>query len=364
MSTESKFKYFLCRHGHEHVEISLTDYVDPFVDVFLAYWVDVLRMLELILDAEGLVFYIVWGTETVRELPSYGRNVVVLLLMEEFCEIPPYFDKVLYVFKTHGFYPYVNAPQLAASLALTVKAVRDTGRWACRSGLLALRHGAALAREDGGMTVPLGYARQTELPGKPFAERRYTLSFLGSVKQRAYRPLSIRALLGTPKDIARSRMLDQLRQLAAGMPDEVFWADTGSYMNGILSDGVRYSELMANSKICLAPRGSSTETFRLFEGMRQGCVVICDRVPRHWFFADCPFIQLDDWAELAPCVNALLSDPERLSELHRRGLDWWQRRCSAQALAGVMANRLARVPQAGGRLKESAGDVVELEPQI
>lgn len=362
MTTKSKFDYFLCRHGHKPVKIDIVQYKDPFNDVFLTYWVRVLRKLERLLDIRNLVFYIVWGTEAVRELPSYGSNVVVLLLMEEFCEIPPYLDQVLYVFKTHGFFPYVNTSGLNASVALMAKSIRDAGRWACRSGLLAVRHRAALAREEGGMIVPLGYARQTDLPGKPFSERRYTISFIGSVKQRAYKPLSIRALLGTPKDIARSRMLDELRQLAVGMPDEVFWADTGSYMDGILSDGVRYSELMADSKICLAPRGSSTETFRMFEGMRQGCVVICDRVPRHWFFEDCPFIQLDDWAELGPCVKALLADPERLFELHRRTLEWWERRCSAHALADVMASRLSRVPQLGGQSKDVVGDAAPSEP--
>lgn len=364
MTAESKFSYFLCRHGHEPVKIDLFQYVDPFEDVFLLHWVRVLRELEPLIDANSLIFYIVWGTETLRELPSYGKNVVVLLLMEEFCEIPPYLNNVLYVFKTHGFYPYVNVAQLGASTSLMAKAIRDAGRWACRSGRAAVRHGSVIAREESGMVVPLGYARQTDLPGKRFTERRYTISFIGSVKQRAYRPLSIRALLGTPKDIARSRMLDELRQLAVGMPDEVFWADTGSYMDGILSDGVRYSELMADTKICLAPRGSSTETFRLFEGMRQGCVVICDRVPRHWFFEDCPFIQLDDWAELGPSVKALLSNPELLFELHKSALDWWERRCSAHALAGVMANRLAHALQAGGRSKQVRGGGAELELQI
>jgi hypothetical protein len=355
MAKDSKFDYFLCRHGHDPVKISISRYTDPFADVCLTHWVRVLRKLERLLPAKDLVFYIVWGTEMVAELPSYGMNVVVLLLMEEFCEIPPYFDKVLYVFKTHGFYPYVNPSQLGKSVALMVKAIRDAGRWVYRSGPLAVRYGPAIARGERGMIVPLGFARQTDLPGKLFAERCYAISFIGSVKQRAYHPLSIRALLGTPKDIARSRMLDELRQLAASMPNEVFWADTGSYMDGILSDGVRYSELMADSKICLAPRGSSTETFRLFEGMRQGCVVICDRVPRHWFFEDCPFIQLDDWAELGPCVNALLSDPERLFELHRRALDWWERRCSPNALAGVMANRLSHAPQAGVTIAGDGG---------
>jgi hypothetical protein len=38
--------------------------------------------------------------------------------------------------------------------------------------------------------------------------------------------------------------------------------------------GDRYTEIMADTKIALAPRRSSVETYRFFEAMRQGCVVI------------------------------------------------------------------------------------------
>ena len=345
---KSKYDYFLCRHGYDPIRIDIFDYHDPYDDVYLTHWIRVLRKIEAISSVPGLIFYIVWDTEAVRRLPSYGENVVVLLLMDEFCEIPPYFGRVRFVFKTHGFFPYVNRSLLGKSSAFLAKAVRDAGRWMYFSGRPAIRHGAAISREDGGMVVPLGYARQTDLPGRPFAERRYAVSFVGSVRQRPYHPLSIRALLGTPKDIARSRMLDGLRQLAATTPETVFFADTGSYLDGVRSDGIRYSELMADTQICLAPRGSSTETFRLFEGMRQGCVVICDRVPRHWFFDDCPFIQLDDWADLSARVTELLADPQHLFQLHEKALAWWDRRCSAQSLATVMARRLDGAPGGNG----------------
>jgi hypothetical protein len=36
------------------------------------------------------------------------------------------------------------------------------------------------------MVLPLGYARQTDLPGKPFDSRRYLVGFLGSIENRAY----------------------------------------------------------------------------------------------------------------------------------------------------------------------------------
>ena len=44
-----------------------------------------------------------------------------------------------------------------------------------------------------------------------------------------------------------------------------------------------YMKEMANSKICLAPRGTSFETFRHYEAASVGCVVVSYRLPPTWF---------------------------------------------------------------------------------
>src|SRR5262249_26690572 len=135
---------------------------------------------------------------------------------------------------------------------------------------------------EGRMVVPLGYARQIDLPVKPFHARRYLVSFLGSLEHYGdgyCHPLSPRTLFRGPKVLARNRMSDSLLRLASAMPDEVFFATTPSFFESIRTDGTRYSEIMADTKICLAPRGASVETYRFFEALRYGCVVICDRLP-------------------------------------------------------------------------------------
>lgn len=106
--------------------------------------------------------------------------------------------------------------------------------------------------------IPLGYARQIDVPEKPFAARRYLMSFLGSMEHDAIPKFSLRAFFGTPKSIARSRMADSLRRLASAIPADVFFAATGSYSDSISLDGASYSEIVADTKICLAPRGSSS----------------------------------------------------------------------------------------------------------
>jgi hypothetical protein len=185
---------------------------------------------------------------------------------------------------------------------------------------------------------PMGYARQTDVPVKPFETRRYLVGFLGSIENRAHPRFSLKRLVGTPKHIARSRMDESLRKLAAAAPDSVYYGTTASFRESTTAGaGDRYSEIMADTKICLAPRGSSVETYRFFEGMRQGCVVICDRLPPHWFYLGCPAIQIDDWRDLETEIKALSADPRRLLDLHRETMDWWRTKLSEPAVAGVIA---------------------------
>jgi hypothetical protein len=191
------------------------------------------------------------------------------------------------------------------------------------------------------MVLPLGYARQTDLPGKPFDSRRYLVGFLGSIENREYPKFSPKRLLTTPKYVARSRLAKSLQRLAAADPDSVFYGTTASFTQSTMTGaGHRYTEIMADTKIALAPRGSSVETYRFFEAMRQGCVVICDRLPPHWFYADSPAIQIDDWASLEAEVKALSADPERLAELHRKSLAWWDEKLSERAVARMIAKSL------------------------
>ena len=125
------------------------------------------------------------------------------------------------------------------------------------------------------------------------------------------------------------------------MPESVFYGTTSSFTESVTSDtGDRYTEIMADTKIALAPRGSSIQTSRYYEAMRQGCVVISDRLPPHWFYAGSPAIELDDWSNLEAVVRALAADPERLADLHRQSLAWWDEKLSERSVAQVIAKCL------------------------
>jgi hypothetical protein len=121
------------------------------------------------------------------------------------------------------------------------------------------------------MVVPVGYARQTDLLGKPFESRRHLVGFLGSIESREYSRFSPKRLTSSPKPVARSRMANSLQKMAATAPDAVFYGTTASFTESTMTGaGDRYTEIMADTKIALTPRGSSVETYRFFEAMRQG----------------------------------------------------------------------------------------------
>ncbi len=123
---------------------------------------------------------------------------------------------------------------------------------------------------------------------------------------------------------------------------------------GEVLDTEAYSLALMDSKICLAPRGTSADTFRLFEGLRYGCVVITERLPARWFYRNAPVVQIDDWQELHALVPALLGDPRRLQELSQAALRWWRTVASEEAIGHWMAERIrARLQKASKASSET-----------
>jgi hypothetical protein len=95
-----------------------------------------------------------------------------------------------------------------------------------------------------------------------------------------------------------------------------------------------------NARVCLAPRGTSVETFRLLEGLRAGCVVVAERLPRHPFYDGAPILTLDRWDHLERTLWPVLEDPAELRRRHQASRAWWHERCSEEAVGRLVAERL------------------------
>jgi hypothetical protein len=337
-------RYVLCAEGLDPVELSISNFDYSQKNVLLHYWVRVFMELERSSCVRDLTFYVVLGYPGVPNLPTCGNDVVAIVLLDEGCLIPPYLGQIKFVFKTYGFRPWLGGfGRGRMTVLLLMKYVKDYTKWLAHLGRFMYQNSKFCVPRQGRMVVPLGYAGQADLPLKPFPARRYLVSFLGSIEH--YGPdychrLSPRAWFGAPKILARSRMAGSVLKIASELPDEVFFESTSSFHDSVLTDGRRYSEIMANTKICLAPRGASVETYRFFEALRYGCIVICDRMPSHWFYTGCPAIQLEDWRDLPTLVKALTRDPRHMMKLHSKSVEWWKSVCSEKAVAAAITRSL------------------------
>jgi hypothetical protein len=213
------------------------------------------------------------------KLPSYGDTVVAVIGSDEECWIPPYLDKVRYIFKTYGFRPGAALRCPSSRQPQILKCVRDWGVWSWHHLSYLRQNGFSPERGGRKMVVPLGYARRTDLPGKPFETRRYPVRFFSTASKtgvipgfrpRGYSRAEMRRTLATGQVFAKA---------GRSVQNSVFYGTTASFTESTMTGaGARYTEIMADTKIVLAPRVSSVETDRFLEAMRQVCAVIRDRL--------------------------------------------------------------------------------------
>lgn len=295
--------------------------------------------MERTLLRSDLDVYLTWSCD---RLPASGDRVVAVVLGDEVGRIPRYIGRVRAVFKAYGTRPVLGAgllrdPSLTGLASAGQFAVR-AARWLPSAlsyvALRAARRGAAPAPIA---TIPIGTYNQIDLPLIPIAERETDLFFAGSVEHEH----SLHHRLLSPKTHARRDMLAAVERFAASRPGlRSELRVTPSFGASAAAAAGDYSHALMNARICLAPRGTSLETFRVFEGLRAGCLVVGDRLPRHAFYDGAPIVQLDRWADLADALPELLDDPQRLEHSHAAALAWWRDRCSEEALGRFLAEHL------------------------
>jgi hypothetical protein len=319
------------------------------------------RALSIAADALGadssLTFVLTWDIHT---LPAIGPDVVAIVQGDEDARVPAWSNDVLITFKCYGTRPHWM-PVLPRPGLLEALEVAHFARRAVRSVPGIVRRGWASGRpwrnRSPIVTIPLGYYAQLDHAPVAFAQRRWSVAFAGSgvpVTQTARG--SLRSRPGTPKGLARAQMCNALEDLAGRLPGEptamVRLPDFPAMLPG-RDEHARglartYSELMAQTRVCLVPRGNASETFRFFEALRAGCVVVCESLPDHWFYRGAPVVRIRHWDELSSVLPPLLADGTRLAEMHRASLRWWESRCSEDAVGRLMAAWISATRPASG----------------
>jgi len=357
METSAKNQYLVCLPDvSEPLPLAEAAVSRPYaLDYNLPYFQRIFERMEAELGAAGLTCYL---TRNVSELPSYGPDVVAVLLGDEWCRAPLYADRIRAVFKCYG-----NSPAFGVYLSdgvswLDCMTVIQHFRILLKRtpGLLRLWRARlkGMDLEKRMFEIPLGYYRQAELPVKPMKERACDVFFAGSIvdNRTTYPVWSIRHWLETPKNISRRLMVEELTGIRQRNQCSIVLKLTGGFPheNKDTAEAAAdsYSHQMMDMRVCVAPRGTSFETFRFFEGLRYGCVVITEALPSRWFYDGAPVIRIKRWHELEPVLNSLLTDPKRVHELHQASLRWWDERCSESAVGRYMAERLISLANKDG----------------
>jgi hypothetical protein len=335
--------YFICKPGQPPIAWFPPDPAQA-VDANCAYFGKVFEVMEQHLTLQDLTVYFTWD---VNELPSYGDNVVAVIQGDEWCRIPQYAHRVRAVFKCYGTRPILGCHPLQHPSYLNVLTALQFFRILLIRIPGVLQHWwhslkrFAWASPSAIYDIPLGYYNQADLPIQAIEQRPYDVFFAGSVIQGDYPLWSPKRYVGTPKNLSRQQMLEQLQEIAEMNPGwKIKLRLTTDFNASRDSDQSSYSERMMNTKICLVPRGTSFETFRFFEALRYGCIVITEALPDRWFYTHSPAIQIADWHQLESILSDLLNHPDRLQALHQASLSWWNDYCSESAVGRYMAQCL------------------------
>lgn len=345
-------RYFVCLRGETANPIPWDpreDRHDIEIDCNLAYFGQALAVFDRDYREKPLTVYLTWDNPD--ELPSYGEDVVALLLGDEDYRLPKYFGRVKAVFKCFGVTPTLGINPLRhrsyLGFSLVLQYLRN---WACCLPVWlpyqAARWQARLKRRRPPTIhdLPMGYYKQLELPIVPIDQRSVDVFFAGSVNNQLYSRWSIKRWLEPPKTIARRTMLATLDELRPRHPELTFNLGTiADFNEARVADAQSYSAQLMNTRVCLVPRGTTPETYRYYEAMRYGCVLVTDRMPKRWFYDGAPTVTIDDWNDVERVLVDLLADEAALVQRHEASLAWWAERCSEAALGRHLASVLRSV---------------------
>jgi hypothetical protein len=198
---------------------------------------------------------------------------------------------------------------------------------------------------------PLGYVKETlHQPVKRMEERTVNVFYSGNLNKGRV-PLY--------KLLAKSKVpdvfFDYLIKLAKRVPNlikrDFSHAFPASYIQ--FTDGFKkglspqaYTQMLYNSRIVLCPKGFlMAETYRHFEAMRAGCVIISEKLPQTYLYKNSPIIQVASWKEGLAFAENLLKDSVLLQQYHQRTLYWWENVCNEASTARHVAEILISLGQ-------------------
>ncbi len=175
--------------------------------------------------------------------------------------------------------------------------------------------------EDNVHHFPLGYNnKHKKLPYKPIKSRPIDVFFAGhiaSVNRLHY----------------MRWVIEYFQELKPEERPNYEFAISKGFNLGL--DGKEYSQKLHDAKIVICPAGNvSMETFRHYEAMRSGAVVVSPKLPQTKIYKDAAICQVDKWEyQVGDTIMDLLSDVDMLQLVQDRQQQTYNNRFTVKSVA-------------------------------
>lgn len=209
-------------------------------------------------------------------------------------------------------------------------------------------------------SYPLGLPSDTPLlPIKKISDRKFDVFYSGNINNNrldfynsllSYQSNNIKWILakliiGTLKIL---RKYEKLRNIELKVKGSLFRMNCYNFDNIFPNSYIRftrafqagldindYAKMLSESKIILSPKGFfNTECFRLYEALRQGCIVITEPQPKKSRFYDkTRYIEVDKWDNIGDLISKLLKDNDKLQSMSDAGVEYYNEHLSPKGAA-------------------------------
>ncbi len=324
----------ICMGGQETESITAVRELLPYaLECNIDYFTSVMTVLARELPAFDDYTFVF--TRSVTELPSqfdHTDKLVVLIMGDEWARVPVYASRAHAVFKAPG---------------QQMKLAFHHGWWRFNT-MAVLQYLRQQAKrfpnhhrnpDNNIFAIPYGYYR---LPKRDtvtsITRRNIDVAFTGSLDHKH----RLGGLIKTNKVLSRERMVKTVDHWKQGKHFNVDVKLSQYFPKA--KDKPQfddYPQTLMDTKICLSPRGTHLETYRLCEGMYYGCIVVAEEQPDHWFAERSPAFILKDWDTLPDLLDDLLGNPLRMEALQKASLEYWDNTLSPKPVASYMKTCLS-----------------------
>ena len=202
---------------------------------------------------------------------------------------------------------------------------------------------------DGNSTsLQLGY--HTESVNKtiiPIKERLFNVSFTGCLNRNRIGLASILTnipikWLAMGMIFKKKLTLKIVNTLVKYKFNNDYFQFNDGFNNGL--DAEDYHFILRNTKIILCPKGwLNTETFRLYESMKAGCIVISEELPNRSYYNGIPIIKVKDWKEGIRTARELEDNIVELEKLSKQNIQFYKDNLSPEATANLIIKKLNNI---------------------